>query len=99
MWEKLKRTGDRAAYCYNAACFRAVAAALLRTDKSASAAKQADAEADQAMKHLKEAVASGFKDAAQIKADKDLDSLRGREDLKKLVADLEGDHPSNKAKP
>jgi hypothetical protein len=30
----------------------------------------------------------GFRDAALIKKDTDLDSLRGREDFKKLVAEL-----------
>ncbi len=72
MWEKLKRTdGDS---LYKAACFRAVTAAVLRAaDKSASAAHEADAEADRAMAWLKQAVAAGYKDIAQMKKDKDLD--------------------------
>jgi tetratricopeptide (TPR) repeat protein len=44
---------------------------------------------DEAMKLLKVAVAKGFKDAADVKQNKDLDSLRGREDFKKLLAELE----------
>jgi hypothetical protein len=38
---------------------------------------------------LRRAVAAGYKDAAHIKQDKDLDSVRGRDDFKKLIADLE----------
>ena len=41
------------------------------------------------MEWLKQAVAAGFKDAAQMKKDKDLDAFRDREDFKKLLAELE----------
>ena len=41
------------------------------------------------MAWLKQAVAAGYKDAAHMKQDNDLDSLRHREDFKKLVAELE----------
>jgi hypothetical protein len=34
-------------------------------------------------------VAAGYKDLSLIKKDTDLDALRGREDFKKLVSDLE----------
>jgi hypothetical protein len=47
------------------------------------------AEADRAMEWLKKAVATGYNDFANIKKDSDLDFLRGREDFKKLLADLE----------
>ena len=43
---------------------------------------------DQAMAMLRTAVAKGFKDAAHMKKDKDLDALREREDFKKLLAEL-----------
>ena len=38
---------------------------------------------------LKQAVAKGYKDAAHMKKDKDLDPLREREDFKQLLAELE----------
>jgi tetratricopeptide (TPR) repeat protein len=98
MWEKLKRTDLDS--LYKTACFRAVSAAVLRAaDKSASAAHQADAEADRGMAWLKQAVAAGYKDAAHMKQDKDLDSLRAREDFKKLIAELERLKEREKAKP
>jgi tetratricopeptide (TPR) repeat protein len=65
---------------YNIACLHA-----LMIPKSADGAKQADL----AMEWLKKAVAAGWKDVAYIKKDTDLDALRGREDFKKLMAELE----------
>ena len=44
--------------------------------------------ADEAMKLLQEAVKGGYRDAAQLKRDKDLDPIRDRDDFKKLLADL-----------
>ena len=88
MWEKLNHAD--ASSLYDAACMRAVTAAVLRaTDKSAAAAKQADAEADRAVAWLKQAIAAGYKNAAHIKKDPDLDPLRSREDFKKLLRELE----------
>jgi eukaryotic-like serine/threonine-protein kinase len=66
---------------YNVACSRARMVA-----KSADQEKQANL----AMEWLKKAVESGFKDVAQIKKDPDLTALRGRDDFKKLLAELEG---------
>jgi hypothetical protein len=82
MWDKLNRTD--ADSLYNAACMRAVTATVVR----ATDPKQADAEADKAMAWLKKAVAAGYKDAAHMQKDKDLDALREREDFKKLLAEL-----------
>jgi serine/threonine protein kinase/tetratricopeptide (TPR) repeat protein len=85
MWEKLNRAGSP----YVAACMRAVTAAVLRAaDPSPAGAKQADAEAEQAMAWLKQAVAAGYKDAAHMEKDGDLDALRDREDFQKLLAEL-----------
>jgi len=87
MWEKLNRAD--ADSLYNAACWRAVTAAVLRAaDPSPAGAKQADAEAEQAMAWLKQAVAAGYKKAAHMEKDKDLDALRDREDFKKLLLEL-----------
>jgi len=37
---------------------------------------------------LQEAVNAGFKDGARMATDRDLDSLRGRADFKKLLTEL-----------
>jgi tetratricopeptide (TPR) repeat protein len=88
MWERLNPTD--AASLYNAACFRAVTAAILRaTDESPEAVKNAAAEADLSMDWFGKAIAAGYSNVAHIKQDKDLDALRDREDFQKLVAGLE----------
>jgi hypothetical protein len=38
---------------------------------------------------LRQAVVRGYKDLAQLKTDPDLKALRGRDDFKKLLAELE----------
>jgi hypothetical protein len=78
-WEKLNRAD--AQRLYNAAVLRAA-------DPSPTGVKQADAEAEQAMAWLKKAVVAGYKDAAHMEKDEDLDALRDREDFKKLLAEL-----------
>ena len=89
MWEELKHAD--AGSLYDAACYRAVTAAVLRArDPSEAAAKEATAEADQAMEWLKQTVAAGFNNAAHMKQDTDLDALRTREDFRQLIAKLEG---------
>jgi serine/threonine protein kinase len=89
MWENLKPTDPVG--LYNAACMRAVAAAVFRAaDDSPEAGRQADAEADRAMAWLKQAAAAGFKDAAHMKQDKDLDVVRGRADFTDLMTTLNG---------
>jgi hypothetical protein len=59
-------------------------------DQSAEGAKQADAEADRAMAWLKQAVDAGFKNAAHMRQDRDLDALRDRTDFARLLTTLEG---------
>jgi serine/threonine protein kinase/tetratricopeptide (TPR) repeat protein len=87
-WENLKRT-DAVSF-YHAARMRAVTAWVIRAaDQSDASLKEAAAEADQAMASLNKAVAAGYKNAAQLKSEKDLDSLRDRLDYQKLVAELE----------
>jgi hypothetical protein len=51
---------------------------------------QAEAEVDRAMAWLTQAVGAGYKSAAQLKQDKDLNALRDRGDFTKLVKKLEG---------
>jgi hypothetical protein len=95
MWENLKRTNVPG--LYNAACMRAVSAAVFRaTDNSPGGREQADAEADRAMAWLKQAVAAGYQNAAHLMWDRDLDALRDREDFTKLVAELQARGPQEK---
>jgi serine/threonine protein kinase/tetratricopeptide (TPR) repeat protein len=77
---------------YNAACALAQCIPIVEKDEKASKeerAKQVLFYGDQAMAMLRDAVAKGYKDAAHMKKDTDLDRLRSREDFKKLVAELE----------
>jgi non-specific serine/threonine protein kinase/serine/threonine-protein kinase len=86
--EKLRREGPT--ILYNRACSRAVLCAALRgSDTSVAGARQADIEADRAMALLTQAVAAGYWNVKFLKDDADFDVLRGREDYKKLIADLE----------
>ncbi len=89
-YEALKRTDAGA--LYDAACNRAVCAAVILEDPKtpgADAPRLAKEQADLAMAWLHKAVAAGFKDAEHMKQDKDLDVLREREDFKKLLAELQ----------
>jgi serine/threonine protein kinase/tetratricopeptide (TPR) repeat protein len=74
---------------YQCASLSALAAAVVKDD-----AKLRDQYAAQAVELLQRAVAVGFLDLEQVKEDKDLDSLRGREDFQKLLQEIE-----KKAKP
>ena len=53
-------------------------------------------DAQRAMNLLRQAVAKGFKDDTYMKEEKDLDSLREREDFKKLIAELKKAIPEQK---
>jgi hypothetical protein len=86
MWEK--RSPQTAGELYNAACFRAVAAAVQAEARGDEAARLADADAEKAMDRLRRAVAAGWKDRAHMETNSDLDFLRGREDFRKLLAGL-----------
>jgi hypothetical protein len=56
---------------------------------SAERARQAKAYADRAMDLLRQAVANGYRDVAQMKKDQSLDPLRQRDDFKTLLEELE----------
>ena len=86
MWEKLNRTD--AGSLYDAACFRAITAAVQAKTPGAVAARLAQDDADRAMDWLTKAVAAGYKDRAHMEKDKDLAALRGRADFQKLLAGL-----------
>ena len=88
LWLDLNRTD--AASLHTAARLRAATAAVIRAaDPSEAAAKEANAEADRAMDWLQKAVATGYINSTQLARDKDLDSLRSRDDFQKLQAALE----------
>jgi tetratricopeptide (TPR) repeat protein len=71
---------DTADTIYSIACMHALMIA-----KAEDRGKQADL----AMDWLQQAVAAGYKDAAHMKKDTDLDPLRDREEFKKLIAEME----------
>jgi hypothetical protein len=58
-----------------------------------------DALEKEALALLQQAVAKGYKNAAHMKQDKDLDALREREDFQKLLAELEKQIENPPAKP
>jgi hypothetical protein len=89
MWEGLNRAD--AASLYNAACYRAVTATVLRAadGSGAEASSAAATEADRAMNWLGKAVAAGFTDVTHMKQDRDLRVLHDRADFQTLVAALE----------
>jgi hypothetical protein len=94
-WEALNRTD--ALSLYDAACFRAVTAAVLQAGpKSASTGTESAAEAERAMTWLRQAVAAGYTDLAHLKTDRDLDALRNRTDFKALLAELGTTKPGAK---
>jgi len=65
---------------YNFACVYAVASSKIADRKLEYA--------DRAMELLHEAIKAGYKNASHIAKDTDLDSLRDREDFKKVLAEL-----------
>ncbi len=87
MWKKLNRPDAESQF--NAACYRAITAGVQAKTPGADAARLAKDDADRAMQWLHKAVQAGYKDAAHMKKDTDLDPLRGRDDFKKLLAELE----------
>jgi hypothetical protein len=87
--KNVQAQSDLLAGYYNAA--RSFARLSASGDKDAR-----EKNAQQAIDLLRQAVANGYKDIARVKKDKDLDSLRGREDFKKLMADMEKATPGKK---
>jgi serine/threonine-protein kinase len=78
--------------CYTAACILSRCVPLSQADaKLEETTRQTLAQkyADEAVTLLREALAKGYKDAAHMKKDTDLDPLRKRDDFQKLLAELE----------
>jgi serine/threonine-protein kinase len=72
--------GVHALTLYDLACVCSLASASVKND---------DRYAARAVELLRQAVAKGYKDIDHLKKDPDLDPLRGRDDFKKLLAELE----------
>jgi serine/threonine protein kinase/tetratricopeptide (TPR) repeat protein len=91
--EQIARCGDDAAGdAYDAACALSLGVSLAAGDAALTEAKRkqvAQTYADRALALLREAVGHGWKDAAHMKKDTDLDPLRTRDDFQKLIRDLE----------
>jgi serine/threonine protein kinase len=85
-----ERAGDTADHLYDAACAYALCAAAAKQAKSPNTgAPESENLAAEAMALLMQAVARGYRNAAHMKKDTDLDALRSRADFRKLSADLE----------
>jgi hypothetical protein len=77
---------------YKAACVLAGCVPLAAKDGKLPEARRqelAKEYADRALAALRQAVPAGYRDAAQVRKETALDPLRGRDDFKKLMADLE----------
>jgi hypothetical protein len=78
--ELTKSSRWNAGQWYDFACVSAVASVKVVDKKQPYA--------DRAMALLHKAVKAGYKDAAHMKKDTDLDALRARDDFNKLLAEL-----------
>src|SRR5262249_53157545 len=77
---------------FNAACMVSTCIRIDEKDSKLSETERKQlsrADADRAMELLGQSVKAGFNDVVHMKNDTDLDPIRGREDFKKLIADLE----------
>jgi tetratricopeptide (TPR) repeat protein len=82
--ELTKTKGWPPAVLVRLACIFATASAKIPENRKAHG--------DQAMELLQQAIKGGFKDLAGLKGEEHLQSLRDRDDFKKLLADLEAKH-------
>jgi hypothetical protein len=91
--EELARFGYKPADdSYQASCFLSLCVSLAEKDAKLPPPQRkalADTYAARAVQLLREAVAHGNKDVAQMKNDTNLDPLRERPDFKQLLAELE----------
>ena len=74
---------------FGTACCRAALAGLAGRDGAGVSAAEGKVEADQAIGLLKKAIDTGYRNAAAFRTESALDSLRKREDFKKLLEELE----------
>jgi tetratricopeptide (TPR) repeat protein len=85
--DKLAGMAEQTDEVYNTAC------AFARCVPLADKEKAREELAARAMELLRQAVAEGYKDAAHMRMDTDLDTLRQRDDFHKLLAELEKPQP------
>jgi tetratricopeptide (TPR) repeat protein len=76
---------------YDTACCHALLHAAAADKASGLSSADARAEADHAVATLRRAIAAGYRNAAHMRKDTDLDSLRKMPDFEKVLADLEKD--------
>jgi serine/threonine protein kinase/tetratricopeptide (TPR) repeat protein len=74
---------------YGLACCHAQLAGMAGDARSRVTAEQGVAEAEQAMNLLQQAIAAGYDGLGRLRTDTALDTLRSREDFKKLVKELD----------
>jgi serine/threonine protein kinase/tetratricopeptide (TPR) repeat protein len=76
---------------YNVACVCAIVSSAVKDANipGAGATRLAETYSTRAVELLQQAVAKGYKEAALMKKEKELDALRDREDFKRLVGELE----------
>ncbi len=86
--ELTKSEDWNASQWYNFSCAYSLASGKLADKKQEYA--------DRAMELLQRAVKAGYKDTAHMEKDTDFAPLRGRDDFKKLLADLEAKFPPKK---
>jgi len=82
---------------YDVSCILAQCASLVQNDAKLSPAERqqlARSYADRAMVALQKAVAAGYRDVKHLKEDHDLDSLRTRDDFRKLLTGLQNKAPA-----
>jgi tetratricopeptide (TPR) repeat protein len=91
-----KRAQPQPADVYNLACSYALISGIAGEKGSGLTTADADAAGEKAVATLRRAIAAGYRDAAHMRKDTDLDSLRKRPDFEKLLADLEEDLKTSK---
>ena len=80
--------GPEAGHHYNIACYQSLLSGLAAEAGSGLTAAEGRAAADEAMISLRRAVAAGWRDAAWMASDTDLNPIRSRPDFQSLVLDL-----------
>jgi tetratricopeptide (TPR) repeat protein len=77
------------AHRFNLACYRGLLADMAGDSSSGLTVDEGRAFADQAMDALRQAVAGGYRDVAQVRDSTDLAPLRPRSDFQQLMKELE----------
>jgi serine/threonine-protein kinase len=97
--ELARRAFQPAIDAYDAACLLARCIPVAQKDAKLPEARRKEltqSYGDQAMAALRQAVANGYKDMDYLRKDKNLDSLRQRDDFQKLLAEPKKDKPKDK---